>query len=343
MSIEPVRIIESPEIRRIFDDTVLGIPVELLEKIKYFVENNISRIIGVDGKLEIRIVVDANTVISQTINYIKRNDQPLIVKLSKSPFVKVYAPTKILKETLEDELKLSKIAIKKNIELEELKEKLSEVLSCIEIIDPEGDREFKKAQQLIGSRDPDDVDYLQLYFSINAICIVTNDSDFEGLLGVQTWKNMGSIKKLTVDATVGSISFALIATSGTAIADFLSKIITAVLGIILDTLSIIEKNIERLIKWAIYSFSRLSGELKIVVIAILIISWYTFRKEIDNTIKQIKLFIEKVIEFLHQVIEFISYMLQVNSRSCGEIARVIGSLSMYSVKLIRLYKQINCE
>ena len=182
-----------------------------------------------------------------------------------------------------------------------------------------------------------------MYFSINAICIVTNDSDFEGLLGVQTWKNMGSIKKLTVDATVGSISFALIATSGTAIADFLSKIITAILGIILDTLSIIEKNIERLIEWAIYSFSRLSGELKIVVIAILIISWYTFRKEIDNTIKQIKLFIEKVIEFLHQVIEFISYMLQVNSHSCGEIARVIGSLSMYSVKLIRLYKQINCE
>lgn len=121
-SIEPVRIIESPEIRRIFEDTVLGIPVELLEKIKYFVENNISRIIGVDGKLEIRIVVDANTVISQTINCIKRNDQPLIVKLSKSP--KVYAPTKILKETLEDELKLSKVARKKNIEPEEFERKV---------------------------------------------------------------------------------------------------------------------------------------------------------------------------------------------------------------------------
>ena len=224
-----------------------------------------------------------------------------------------------------------------------MKEKLSEVLSCIEIIDPEGDREFKKAQLLIGSRDPDDVDYLQLYFSIDAMGIVTNDSDFEDLLGVQTWKDMGSIKKLTVDVTVGSISFALITTSGTAIADFLSKIITAILSVILNTLSVIGKNIKQLIELAIYSFSGLSSELKIIVIAILIISWYTFRKEIDNIIKQIKLFIEKVIEFLHQIIEFISYMLQVNFHSCGEIVRVVGSLSMYSVKLIKLYKQINCK
>jgi len=335
-------ILELPEIKRIFDDLISEMPVELLETVKTFVENTLSKIIGIDGELEVRIVVDANVVISQTINYIKKDVQPIIVELSKSPFIKVYAPSKIFDDTINDMPKLSKIAKKKKIELDLLKEKLSEVLSCVEILEPKGDKEFEMARQLIGSRDPDDVDYLYLYFSINATGVVTNDNDFENLPKVQKWKNMGPVKELTIILTRGSISFALMTTSGAVIADLLFKIVTAILGVILGILSIVGKNFERLIKWVIDGFSNLPNELKIVVTVALVVLGYGFRREIKEALEKIVVFISEVIEFLRRIGEFISNIVdQINLYSGGKIAKAMESLLIYSAELIQLYEQIN--
>lgn len=137
-------IYKPPELNEVFNNLVSTMPSELLELVKNFVEKTLPTLIGIEGKLEVSVVLDANAVISQAINYIKKERMPLIIELSKTPFVKLYAPPLIYKETLYDEEKLKKIAkkkkvsMKKKISIDVLKEKIKEILSHIEIIAPEG-------------------------------------------------------------------------------------------------------------------------------------------------------------------------------------------------------------
>lgn len=188
-------ITESPKLKEIFDSLISEIPKDLLETIKTFVENNLSKITGIDGGLEIRIVIDANVVFSQTIGYIKYGSLPSIIRLSKSPFVKIYAPPKIFEETIGNESELFKITRKVGgeITVEEVKQKILEILEHVKILNPGGDKEFELAKKLIGGRDPDDVDYLHLCFSIKA-GIVTRDTHFDNLPKVQKWENLGQVK-----------------------------------------------------------------------------------------------------------------------------------------------------
>ena len=151
-------------------------------------------------------------------------------------------------------------------------------------------------------------------------------------------------KKLSVVLTKGSISFALMTTSGAVIAEFLFKIVAAILSVILGILSIIGENSKRLIKWVIDGFSNLPNELKIVITVALVVLGYEFRKEIKEALEMIRVFISEVIEFLRRIGEFISNIVdQINLYSGGEIAKALESLLMYSAELIQLYEQINLE
>lgn len=342
-------ILEPPELKEIFDNLISELPEELLETIKTFVETNLSKIIGIDGKLEIRIVVDANMIFAQTKGYIEHGSLPSIIRLSKSPFVKMYAPSKIFEDTLENEDELAKLARKitrrlgREIAVEKVKQKMSEILEHIEILDPEKDKEFEMAQQLIGSRDPDDVDYVHLYLSIKATGIITRDSDFDDLPNVQTWKDTEPVKELRAILTKGSISFALTTTSGAVMVDLLFKIVAAILGIILGIFSAIWKNLERLVKWVIDGFSRLPNELKVVIAVAMVVLGYGFREEIKEALEKIRGFIGKVIEFLRQISEFILKTKDQISLYGGEITKAMESLLLYSAQLIQLYEKINLE
>lgn len=343
-------ITEPPELKEIFDNLISELPEELLEIIKTFVETNLSKIIRIDGKLEIRIVVDANIIFAQTKGFIEHCSLPSIIRLSKSPFVKMYASSKIFEDTLENEDKLAKLARKitrrlgRETTVEEVKQKKSEILDHVEILDPEKDKEFEMAQKLIGNRDPDDVDYIHLYLSIKATGIITRDSDFDDLPKVQRWKDTDPVKELVAILTKGSISFALTTTSVAIMVNLLFKIVVAILSIILGILSAIWKDLERLVKWLIDSFFRLPNKLKVVIAVAMVVLGYVFREEIKETLEKSRAFTSEVIEFLQGIDEFISdIMAQINLYFGGEIAKAVESMLKYSAKLIQLYKQINLE
>ncbi|MCD6155109.1 MAG: hypothetical protein J7J22_05025 [Candidatus Verstraetearchaeota archaeon] len=339
-------IYEPPELKTVFNDFVSELPRELLEWIKKFVEQNLTRLVGIEGKLELSVIVDANTVISQAINYIKKGQYPLIIELSKTPFIRFYAPPSIYKDTLDNEEELikiaKKIAKKKKISVDmalgSLKTEIKTILEHIEIIAPEGDEEYKKAKELVGWRDLGDVEYVWLYFSINAKGVVSNDTDITETI-IRSWKNMGPIKHLEMILRKGSISFVVTSLGGSVILDFVFRVFAAVIGTILGILKIVWENIKQLVNWIIGGFSKLSDEMKALILIATIILGYTFKKEIRESLEKVKEFIDRAKEFLNQLKDFISNILQKLSENL--FIKLLMSLLKYSMNLIQLYRQIN--
>ncbi len=336
-SISVQNIYEAPELKPIFDEFLVELPPSMLEIIKQFAERILMDITGIKGTLELSIVVDANQVISEAINYIRDGRLPLIIELSKTPFVKLYAPPSIREETLKDERKLEKISKKKGIPVEALKSAIEEILEHITFKVPEGYEEYKKAMKLVGERDPDDVDYVWLYFSINATAIVSSDKDITETT-IKTWKNMGPLKYIEVILRRGSLSFVVLSLGGRAILEFLFKIILAVIGTILGILKVMWSYTKRIIAWISEGIQNLSELQALALFATLGAIVYYFGREIKEWAETL---VNRVIEFLRSVKDFIISLLNIILDSL--IVRALRTLMGYSAILIELYKEINLK
>jgi len=334
-SISVQNIYADPELKPIFDEFLVDLPPSMLEIIKQFAERILMDITGIKGNLELSIVVDANQVISEAINYMRDGRMPLIIELSKTPFVKLYAPPSIIKETLQDERKLKKIAKKKKIPVEDLRNAIKEILEHITFKIPEGYEEYKKAKELVGERDPNDVDYVWLYFSINAHAIISSDKDITETT-VRTWKNMGPLKYIEAILRKGSISFVVFSMGGYTILDFLIKIILAIVSTILGILKDIWNDVKSIIAWIGEGIQNLSETQALILLVPLGAILYSFRREIKEWIKNL---VNSVIEFLKSVKDFILGLLEVILDN--PVARALRSMIRYSVALTELYKEIN--
>lgn len=330
-------IYEPPELRPILDDFLNDIPSDLLELVKQFAEHLLVNITGIQGKLELSIVVDANQVISQAINYIRDGRLPLIIQLSKTPFVKLYAPPSLREETLNDERKLKKISKKKGIPIETLKSTIEEILEYITFEVPEGYEEYKKAIELVGERDPDDVDYVWLYFSINATAIVSSDKHITETT-IKTWKNMGPLKHVEILLRKGSLSFIIFSLGGSAILDFLFKIVLAVVSTILGMLKVMWEGVKSVIAWIGKGIQNLSETQALILFMALGAILYRFGREIREWIENL---VNSVIEFLKSIKDFILGLLKIALNN--PLAKALKSLLEYSAILAELYKEINLK
>lgn len=72
------------------------------------------------------------------------------------------------------------------------------LLATIEISDEHTEESMRLARAAIGNRDPNDVDFVSLGFSINANAIVTNDNDMGDAAEVRTWKLRDTGEAVTV-------------------------------------------------------------------------------------------------------------------------------------------------
>ncbi|WP_246112330.1 PIN domain-containing protein [Thermococcus aciditolerans] len=334
-SISVQNIYEAPELKPIFDEFLVELPPSMLEIIKQFAERILIDITGIKGNLELSIVVDANQVISQAINYIRDGRLPPIIELSKTPFVKLYAPPSIREETLKDKRKLEKISRKKRIPVKALKSAIEEILEHITFKVPEGYEEYKKAMELVGERDPKDVDYVWLYFSINANAIVSSDKDITETT-IKTWKNMGPLKHVEVILRKGSLSFVVFSLGGSAILDFLFKTILAIISTILGILKAMWNGVKSVIAWIGEGIQNLSETQALILFMTLGAILYRFGREIKEWIENL---VNSVIEFLKSVKDLIVGLLEVILDS--PVARALRSLIEYSVILTELYKEIN--
>jgi len=195
------------------------------------------------GKLEIKVIIDANIIISETLVYIKKNES-FLLKLMESPFVIFIAPS-YLKEELDE--KIPELAKKKEIKERKLKKTIKRFLSKIKFVNKIEDKSYILANEKIGNRDRKDVPYLGLFFSIKAHAILSKDHDFQGIQKVRIWDRAGIPGKFVSVLQEGSISFYILANSF----NLLIKMLFEILLFLMKSLKYFAKTIADGINWII--------------------------------------------------------------------------------------------
>ena len=155
------------------------------------------------------VVIDNNFIFGQIKNAVEKNkniENSFIYKLVNSSYIDVYAPFK-LKEELYD--KISTV-LKDNNKLAE--KYANQLIEKIIIKDAQWIDEWKKANNLIGHIDEDDVPYLALAFHVESHAIISNDKIFKKQGLSKSW-NIQETDKIITSYNSGFISFCFIGTS----------------------------------------------------------------------------------------------------------------------------------
>ena len=173
------------------------------------------------------IVIDNNFIFGQIKNIVEKDkniESSFIYKLVNSTYIDVYAPFK-LKDELYD--KIHKVLKVKN----KLAEKYANILiERIIIKDAQWIEEWKKANNLIGHIDQDDVPYLALAFHTESHAIISNDKIFKKQGLSKSW-NIQDTDKIITSYNSGFISFCFIGAS-MSIIELIWKTIVSIFKII---------------------------------------------------------------------------------------------------------------
>ena len=195
------------------------------------------------------IVIDNNFIFGQIKNVVEKNkniENSFIYKLVNSNYINVHAPHK-LKEELFDKLTT---VLKVNNKL--AKEYANQLIEKITIEDAPWIDEWKKASNLIGKIDKDDVPYLALAFQNESHSIISFDKIFKNYNSFKSW-NIPETDKIITSYNSGFISFCFIGAS-MSIIELLWKTIISIFKIIGELLLEIINSIGLLIAGAFKHF-----------------------------------------------------------------------------------------
>ena len=127
--------------------------------------------------LQVKLVIDSNSVIRSLKNYAKTGTQPLLLKLGSNPLFPLYSPI-----DLETEVSAYIETKEKNHENKpKMREAWNLMKQNISIQKEIHTASWNKAQEVIGKRDPDDIPFVGIYFDLNASGIVTDDKDYDSM------------------------------------------------------------------------------------------------------------------------------------------------------------------
>jgi len=172
------------EIDRSIEGILKDIPPKFLQHLKRNFEQNISSFIGGSFKLELRLVVDSSSVISNLISFAKKGGS-ILHKLIKEPFLRLYAPSTLKKEV---EGNIAEISKKKKLDKDILMRTWRlDILPKITVLDP-SDLAMFKGHLVVGIRDVTDVPFVALHFQLGTHGVVTKDKDIIEQPVVRTWQ-----------------------------------------------------------------------------------------------------------------------------------------------------------
>lgn len=173
------------------------------------------------------IVIDNNFIFGQIKNVVEKNldiEDSFVYKLVNSANTNIYGPYK-LKEELYDKL-LTVLSV--NNEL--AKSYADLLIEKIIIKDAQWTNEWKKANNLIGHIDQDDVPYLALAFHQESHAIISNDKIFSKQGASKTW-DIQDADKIITSYNSGFMSFCFIGT-GISIMDLIWKTFVSIFKVI---------------------------------------------------------------------------------------------------------------
>lgn len=272
------------EVDESIEHVLEGIPPSMLIYFKEHFEKNVSQMIRRSAQMELRLVVDASTVISELISFVKKGSS-LLFELSLEPFIKLYAPHKIIEEVEEE---LPRIADEQDLDLNFLTDSWRKLLSRIKIMTPADMEARLEGYRLVGARDVEDVPYLALTFSFETHGIITRDKDIIEQPEIRTWK-IGKVKSVVTIFKKGSFSFFVTSHLLLPMFQLVFKISVSILRVILEVIKVVIQFFGNLIAGAIKAISRLPDWLKLLIglTTLVMILHYRTREAMIDCIKKI--------------------------------------------------------
>lgn len=305
---------------------------DILAESKRFFEKTLHAI----GKynLELKLIVDANIVLQESLALIKKGNSSLI-SVSKSPFFKIIAPTWLLEEL---DKKIPSVAKKNKVDKQVLRAAVNEVIKPITILEVRNEQAYILARQILGGRDPEgkDAPYVALYLTVKSHGILTADDDIISQKTIRTWNKVGFAGRIVSTFERGSISF-LVLGEGIPIAlAVLYEITVAILNGIWHTLEAIGSAFMAIAAAGVAAISELPdwAILAIGIATIVIAFWKEAREWIvENILEPIRKTIIDVLKGIYEIIkEIISTLIDMLKMSVQILAYLfekVGSTFTY--------------
>lgn len=255
-------------------------------------------------KFQFTVVVDNNFVLGQIMGFVdkgKRFEQSFIYRMINASYIKVFGPHK-----LEEELRAK---IDQHIKKDKKKahEYADEILKKIKIKDAKWVEDWKRAQDLIGHIDKDDVPYLALSFHTESHAIISGDKVFENLSESKVW-NMKDASRIITNYNSGFISFCFLGGVKDMIANVFKVLLVIIKNLtefIVNAITAIGRNLK---DFLVSLNDEIPGELKCIVallIAFGLITSEKFREFTANVVSKIGEFIKFLFQKLKEFLKII--------------------------------------
>jgi len=293
------------EIDRSIEGILKDIPPQLLNHLKRNFEQNISSFIGGSFKLELRLVVDSSSVISNLISFAKRRES-ILHKLVKEPFLRLYAPSTLKKEV---ERNIAEISKKKKLDVELLmKTWRTEILPKITVLNTSDFKAMFKGFLAVGTRDKTDVPFVALHFQLGTHGVITKDKDIIEQPLVRTWR-LRRVGGLITVFKKGAFSFFIYSKVLPNVLYAVFKIAVAVLRIAFEMLAKIIRFIINLASGVVRAISGLPdwAQLLVGIAAIILILEDRTRNLAVEFLKRVS---EAIFEFASEVYTAIKNLLE---------------------------------
>lgn len=274
------------------------------------------------SKFKLSIVIDNNFIFGQIKNLIEKDkklETSFVYKLVTASYINVYAPYK-LKEELID--KIDNILKNKH----DLAHKYANVLlDNIIIKDAFWIDEWKKANNLIGHIDKDDVPYLALSFHVESHGIISNDKIFHKQNHSKAW-NIQDVDKIITSYNSGFISFCFLGSVGM-ILKLIWDVIVAVFKVIGEILIELITGIGLIVGGVFSLLGKIPPEIGLILLglgALGLMFSPEFRQAGQNALIKTGDFIKIVIEKMKDFLDWISSVLS----EFWELFKPIGLTSL---------------
>lgn len=255
-------------------------------------------------KFQFTVVVDNNFVLGQIMGFVDKGksfEQSFIYRLINASYIKVFGPHK-----LEEELRAKiDVHIKKN--KKKAHEYADEILKNIKIQDAQWVEDWKKAQDLIGKVDKDDVPYLALSFHTESHAIISQDKVFGIQSESKVW-TMSDASRIISNYNAGFISFCFLGGVKEMIL-YLFKVLMAILKqlteFIIGTITAIGRNLK---DFLISLNNDIPGDIKFLLFlfaGFALITSKKFREFTANVVSKVGEFIKFLFQKLKEFLKII--------------------------------------
>lgn len=284
------------EIDAVINQIIKSLDPAVLDYCKEYFEKNLLYLYG--GKLEITLIIDAQAVISDAIAHVKEG-KSFLLELLKSPFLKVYSPTWLRDEV---DKKIPEIAEKRGVNESNLRKSAYAILEKIQIVDQENETAHTIAFTSVGYRDPKDIPYVALYFSIRSHGILTKNKHITEIPEVKTWEKPGTVGRIVSIFEKGTFSFLIVGKTLPAVLRSLCEMCTGLLRIVWEIVRMVGNAIYSLIKKDIEAISKWPDWVKALVgIGIVVtLLWEKSRKVIVDVLQSFAANIASILNWFYQ-------------------------------------------